>query len=97
MASDETGHDAQGKAVTLPVAPAEILKTVFATDQGDTSRVTDTDDGSIFAVHVDKITAPQVKPLAEVKDQAVAAGRPSRSARAQPNRPRRLPPRSRPA
>ncbi|MGC2415908.1 MAG: SurA N-terminal domain-containing protein [Stellaceae bacterium] len=73
VASDETGHDAQGKAVTLPVAPADILKTAFATAQGDTSRVTDTDDGSIFALHVDKITAPQVKPLAEVKDQAVKA------------------------
>ncbi len=71
-ASDEGGHDRQGKPVALPVASDEILKTVFATNQGDTSRITDTKDGSIFAVHVDKITPPQVKPLAEVKDIAVA-------------------------
>jgi len=30
-------------------------------------------DGSIFAVHIDKITPPQVRPLAEVKGQAVSA------------------------
>ena len=72
-AADEGGHDPQGKAVALPGAATDILKTVFATNQGDTSRIIDTDDGSIFAVHVDKTTPPQVKPLAEVKNQAVAA------------------------
>ncbi len=72
-ASDEGGRDPQGQAVTLSIAPDEILKTVFATNQGDTSRLIDMKDGSIFAVHVDKITPPQVRPLAEVKGQAVAA------------------------
>ncbi len=72
-ASDESGHDPDGKPVLLPVAPDQILKTVFVTNPGDTSRIIDTDDGSIFAVHLDKVTAPQVRPLAEVKDQAVAA------------------------
>jgi peptidyl-prolyl cis-trans isomerase D len=72
-ASDEGGRDPQGKAVTLSVAPDEITKTVFATNQGDTSRIIDMKDGSIFAVHLDKITQPVVRPLAEVKDQAVAA------------------------
>ena len=72
-AADEGGRDPQGKAVTLPAASDEILKTVFATSQGDTSRIIDTKDGSIFAIHVDKVTPPQVRPLAEVKDKAVAA------------------------
>jgi len=72
-AGDEGGHDPQGKAVTLAVAPDEVLKAVFATNPGDTSRIIDMKDGSIFAIHVDKITAPQVRPLAEVKSQAVAA------------------------
>jgi len=72
-ASDEAGHDPDGKAVTLSVPSDEILKTVFETNQGDTSRIIDMKDGSIFAVHVDKITPPVVRPLAEVKDQAVAA------------------------
>jgi peptidyl-prolyl cis-trans isomerase D len=72
-ASDEGGRDAEGKAVTLPVAADEVLKAVFATTQGDTSRIMDMKDGSIFAIHVDKITPPQVRPLTEVKGQAVAA------------------------
>ncbi len=72
-AADEGGRDPQGKAVTLPKMSGEILKTVFATNQGDASRITDTEDGSIFGVHVDKVTPPQVRPLAEVNNQAVAA------------------------
>ena len=72
-ASDEGGRDPDGKEVKLPVAAEEIFKAVFATNQGDTSRVTDIQDGSIFAVHVDTVTAPRVRPLAEVKTMAVAA------------------------
>jgi peptidyl-prolyl cis-trans isomerase D len=72
-ATDESGHDPDGKPVEFPVAPDLVLKTVFATNQGDTSRITDTDDGAIFAVHVDKITPPQVRPLADVRDKAIAA------------------------
>jgi peptidyl-prolyl cis-trans isomerase D len=71
-AIDEGGKDRDGKPVKLAVAPDEVLKTVFGTDNGDTSRVTDTKDGAIFAVHVDRIVPPQTRPLAEVKDQVVA-------------------------
>ncbi|HVC57791.1 MAG TPA: SurA N-terminal domain-containing protein [Stellaceae bacterium] len=70
-AIDESGAAPDGKRVPLPFAPAEILKTVFATNQGETSRVTDTRDGAIFAVRVDKITAPQTRPLAAVRDKAI--------------------------
>jgi peptidyl-prolyl cis-trans isomerase D len=72
-AIDESGRDPEGKQVALPVAPEEVLKSVFAANQGETGRITDTRDGSIFAVRVDKVTPPQVRPLAEVKDMAVAA------------------------
>jgi len=72
-AADVNGADAEGKPVALPLAKDEILKTVFSTEQGDTSRVSQTQDGAIFAVRVDKVVAPQVRPLAEVKDKAVAA------------------------
>ena len=72
-AVDESGHDPDGKPVELPVAPDQLLKTAFATNQGDTSRIIDADDGSIYAIHLDKITPPQVRPLAEIKDKAVAA------------------------
>jgi peptidyl-prolyl cis-trans isomerase D len=72
-AVDEGGNGPDGKPVKLPMDPGEVLKTAFSTNQGDTSRVTDTPDGAIFAVRVDKITPPQVRPLADVKDKAVAA------------------------
>jgi peptidyl-prolyl cis-trans isomerase D len=49
------------------------LKLVFATDEEQTSRVTESPDGGIFMVQVTKVTPPAIKPLAEVKEQAVAA------------------------
>ena len=72
-AVDNAGHDPQDKPVTLPVSAGDILKLAFATDEGQTSRVTETPDGAIFAVHVDKTIPSHVKPLDEVKDKAVAA------------------------
>jgi peptidyl-prolyl cis-trans isomerase D len=72
-AVDTGDHDPQDKPVTLPVSASDVLKLAFATDQGQTSRVTETPDGAIFALHVDKVIPSQVKPLDEVKDKAVAA------------------------
>jgi peptidyl-prolyl cis-trans isomerase D len=72
-AADVGGKDPDGKAVALPVAPEEVLKLAFATSEGRLSRVTETPDGAIFVLHVDKVTPAAVKPLAEVKDQAIAA------------------------
>ncbi|HEX3883518.1 MAG TPA: peptidyl-prolyl cis-trans isomerase [Stellaceae bacterium] len=71
-AADVGGRAPDGKAVELPVGGADALKTLFQTDQGDTSRVIDAEDGSIYAIHTDKVIAPRVKPLAEVKDQVIA-------------------------
>ena len=72
-AADVGGHDPEGKLVSLPVPANDVMKLVFATDEGQTSRVTESPDGGIFMVQVSKVTQPSVKPLAEVKDQAVAA------------------------
>ena len=72
-ASDLGGRDAEGKPVMLPVARSEVLKTAFDLGNGETSRVTASQDGAIYAVHVDKVMPTMVKPLAEVKDQAVTA------------------------
>ena len=72
-AADVNGTNPDGKPVTLPEPKEEILKTAFATDQGDTSRVSQAQDGTIFVLHVDKVTPPQVRPLADVHDKAVAA------------------------
>ena len=72
-ASDVGGRDPEGKPVTLPAAPPEVLKTGFDLGNGETSRVTASADGAIYAVHVDKIIPTAVKPLDEVRDKAVTA------------------------
>ena len=71
-AVDQNGNGPDGKPVKLPVAADDVLKTVFSTNEGDTSRVTDTKDGAIFAVHVDKTMPPAVRPLSAVKDKVTA-------------------------
>jgi len=72
-AVDEHGRDRGGKPVELPVAPSEVLKLAFATEQDRVSRVTQTSDGAIFVLSVSKIVPPAVRPLAEVRDKAIAA------------------------
>ena len=71
--TDISGRDLDGKLIVLPVGMAEVLKAAFDTNANDTSRVIPIEDGAIFAVHVDKVIAPQVKPLGEVKDHVIAA------------------------
>jgi peptidyl-prolyl cis-trans isomerase D len=72
-AADVNGHDPEGKPIALPIPARDVLKLVFATDEEQTSRVTESPDGGIFMVQVTKVTPPAIKPLAEVKEQAVAA------------------------
>src|SRR5262249_16733018 len=72
-ASDASGRDPDGKPVTIPVAQQDVLKLAFDTGENANSRVNATEDGTIFVVHVDKVTPPQTRPLADVKDQAAAA------------------------
>ena len=72
-AADIGGHDVEGKPVTLPLAPEEVLKLAFATSADQTSRVTETSDGAIFVLRTDKVIPPEVRPLADVKDKAIAA------------------------
>ena len=72
-AVDDSGKGPDGKPVEIPAAPQEVLKTVFDSEAKQTSRVQQTQDGAIFAVRVDQVTQSQVRPLADVKDQAVAA------------------------
>jgi peptidyl-prolyl cis-trans isomerase D len=71
--ADQSGRDLDGKLIVLPVDMAQVLKTVFDTNANDTSRVTPIEDNAVFAVHVDQVVAPKVKPLGEVKDHVIAA------------------------
>jgi peptidyl-prolyl cis-trans isomerase D len=70
---DEKGLGRDSQKVALPVSPTEVLKLAFTTEEGRTSRVTQASDGAIFVLHMDKIVPPTVRPLAEVKDKAVAS------------------------
>jgi peptidyl-prolyl cis-trans isomerase D len=71
--TDAGGRDPDGKPVAIPVSTKDVLKLAFDTGENETSRVTATEDGVIFVVHVDKVVPPQIKPIAEVKDQIVTA------------------------
>ena len=71
--TDIGGRDLDGKVIVLPVDMKAVLKTAFDTNEKETSRVTAIEDSAVFVVHVDKIIAPRVKPLAEVKDRVAAA------------------------
>ncbi|MBV8888652.1 MAG: SurA N-terminal domain-containing protein [Alphaproteobacteria bacterium] len=72
-AVDVNDQDPEGKPVALPVSAPEVLKIGFGANEGETTRVTETQDNAVFALHVDKLTPPRLKPLDEVKDQAAAA------------------------
>jgi peptidyl-prolyl cis-trans isomerase D len=71
--TDVGGRDLDGKLIVLPVDMKEVLKAAFDTNEKETSRVAAIEDNAIFVVHVDKVIAPQVKPIGEVKDRVVAA------------------------
>jgi len=72
-AVDLGGHDPKDQPVALPISASDVLKLAFATNEGQTSRATETPDGAIFALRTDKVIPSQVKPLDEVKEKAVAA------------------------
>jgi peptidyl-prolyl cis-trans isomerase D len=72
-AVDRQGRDAKGATLAdLPPWP-EFLETAFATAEGEVSLLEETDAGSYFVVAVDKVTAPRVKPVEEVRDALAAA------------------------
>jgi peptidyl-prolyl cis-trans isomerase D len=72
-AVDEKGLGRDDKKVAFPLSPTEVLKLAFSTEEGRTSRVTQASDGAIFVLHIEKITPPTVRPLAEVKNKVIAA------------------------
>jgi peptidyl-prolyl cis-trans isomerase D len=74
-AAEVGGLDPEGKPVMLPVSSSDVLKLAFATSEGQTSRVTETPEGAIFVLHTDKVIPSVVKPLDDVKENAIAAWR----------------------
>ena len=70
---DQTGHAVNGGTVVLPQPSSDILRSAFSTDAGQLGGVADTSDGGFYVVHVDKVTPAAVRPLSDVRDQAVKA------------------------
>jgi len=65
------GRDLAGKEVELPQPGAEILRTAFGTDAGQTSQLNEMGEAGYYVVQVDKVTPPAVKPLDAVKADAI--------------------------
>lgn len=72
-AVDAAGTDAEGKKIeTLPKAPA-FLQNAFEAPVGGEAQTVDAGDGGYFVLKVDSDTPPAVRPLATVRDKALAA------------------------
>ena len=59
-----------GNAAALGAQAQAILKTAFATDQGQTSQLTEMGDAGYFMVQVASVAPAAARPLADVRDQA---------------------------
>jgi len=71
IAANGTGPDR--KLVQGVPKDPEFLRTMSALALSETSSVTETQNGGFFVVQVNSITPPQIRPLATVRDEVVAA------------------------
>ena len=72
-ATDAQGRGADGKPVTLPQPSDAVLQAAFSSAAGDTSQLNELGDNGYFIVHVDKVTPAAVRPLANARNDVVAA------------------------
>jgi peptidyl-prolyl cis-trans isomerase D len=72
-ALDAQGRGPDGKPVALPQPSDGILQTVFSTREGDTSPLSDLGDVGYYLVHIDKVTPAAVRPLADARNDVIAA------------------------
>jgi peptidyl-prolyl cis-trans isomerase D len=71
-AADRQGVTPEGGKAEIPIQP-EFMAQVFQTESGDESDLFMTDDGQTFAVKVNAITPPTLKPLASVREDVRTA------------------------
>ncbi|MDH3918978.1 MAG: SurA N-terminal domain-containing protein, partial [Rhodospirillales bacterium] len=71
-AIDAAGKDPAGAAVSGLPPLGEFSQTVFQTEPGQDSLLTETRDGNYFAVRVDGITPAVTRPLEEVRAEVAA-------------------------
>jgi peptidyl-prolyl cis-trans isomerase D len=70
-AVDANGLKPDGGKVDVP-ADAEFLPTLFKTEMGEDSDPAPTKAGDYFVVHVNGVTPPKLKPVDQVRAQAIA-------------------------
>ncbi len=71
-AVDGKGLSPEGKPVAgLPQGP-KFLSTAFSTEPGRDSDFREDDQGGFFLLHVDNVVPSQLRPLADVRDKALA-------------------------
>ena len=73
-AMDRQGRGPDGNAVA-DVPRDDFLETLFNTEPGQESLLSETDDGGYYILRVDGVTPSQLRPLEEVQDQVVALWR----------------------
>jgi peptidyl-prolyl cis-trans isomerase D len=78
---DARGMDENGHPSAIANEP-DLLHLVFQTGQGQDSQLADVGNGAYGVVHVSQIVPPQVRPLADVHDEAVAAWQADKRAKA---------------
>lgn len=71
IAANGTGPD--GKLVKAAPKDPEFLRTIFELSVGETSSVTETEQGGFFVARVESITPPTLRPLDTVRDEVVKA------------------------
>lgn len=70
---DATGHDAAGKTVKVPAPADQILKTAFATTQGQPSDLKNLSDQGYYMLNVDRVTPAAPQPLAQIRGKVTKA------------------------
>jgi peptidyl-prolyl cis-trans isomerase D len=78
---DAHGMDDNGQPTALADEP-NLLRLVFQTQEGQESQVADIGGGAYGVVRVSQITAPQVRPLDDVRKDAIAAWQTDKRAKA---------------
>lgn len=64
----EDGKDKNGKAAAIPEQYDELLKSAYELNEGETSSILETKDGSYYAVYVSAVQPQVQRPLAEVRE-----------------------------
>jgi peptidyl-prolyl cis-trans isomerase D len=72
-AIDRRGRDLAGEAVSGLPKSAVFLRIAFKTADGQDSALTESEGGGFMVVHVNKVTAPAVRPLKDIRAKVISA------------------------